>query len=79
MNTTKINREIINYLQDLTDDNTIEVHQHKHIKIEGIYGGVKRSLTLAISPSSLYQRYVRSTLRRFIRTLDIENPPEIPI
>ncbi len=79
MKTAKINRKIINYLQDLTDDHIVEVHQHKHIKIEGVYGGVKRSLTLAISPSSLYQRYVRSTLRRFIRTLDIENPPEIPI
>ncbi len=79
MNSSKINKEIIKYLKDLSDNQSIVVYQHKHIKIEGVYGGVKRSLTLAISPSSLYQRYVRSTLRRFIRTLEIENPPEIPI
>lgn len=79
MNSSKINKEIIKYLKDLSDNQSIVVHQHKHIKIEGVYGGVKRSLTLAISPSSLYQRYVRSTLRRFIRTLEIENPPKIPI
>ena len=79
MNSSKINKEIVKYLKDLSDNQRIVVYQHKHIKIEGVYGGVKRSLTLAISPSSLYQRYVRSTLRRFIRTLDIENPPDIPI
>ena len=79
MNSSKINKEIIKYLKDLSDNQSIVVYQHKHIKIEGVYGGVKTSLTLAISPSSLYQRYVRSTLRRFIRTLEIENPPEIPI
>ena len=79
MNSSKINKEIVKYLKDLSDNQSIVVYQHKHIKIEGVYGGVKRSLTLAISPSSLYQRYVRSTLRRFIRTLEIENPPEIPI
>ena len=79
MKCSKINKEIIKYLQDLADDNSIVVSQHKHIKIEGVYAGKKRSLTLAVSPSSLYQRYVRSSLRRFIKSLEIENPPDIPI
>jgi len=79
MNASKVNKAIIKYLQSLTDDNSITINQHKHIKLEGIYGGTKRSLTLSSSPSSLYQRYTRSTLRRFLRTLDIETPPELPI
>ena len=79
MKVSKINRVIIKYLEDLTDTKSVVVTQHKHIKIEGVYGGHKRSLTLAISPSSLYQSYVRSMLRRFIRTLEIDNPPDIPI
>ena len=79
MNASKVNKAIIKYLQCLTDDNLISIHQHKHIKIEGVYGGTKRSLTLSCSPSSLYQKYTRSSLRRFLRTLDIENPPALPI
>ena len=79
MNTSKVNKAIIKYLQSITDDNSITINQHKHIKLEGIYGGTKRSMTLSTSPSSLYQKYVRSTLKRFIRTLDIENLPELPI
>ena len=79
MKTAKINREIIKYLTQISDNHSVVVHQHKHLKVEGIYGGKRRSMTLAISPSSLYQRYVRSALRRFIRTLEIENIPDIPI
>jgi hypothetical protein len=39
------------------------------------YGGVERSFTLSTSPGKNYQRNIRASLNRFIRSLPIENKP----
>lgn len=74
MNNRLINYTIIEFLTELTDNNTIEIQQNKHIKLIGLYGGKKRSFILSCSPSSSYTKHMRSCLKRFLRTLDIEEP-----
>lgn len=72
MKTNTINERVIQYLRSITDDNKIRVEQNKHLKLTGFYNGKKRVLILYCSPSSSYQRKLRSTLRRFLRSLDLE-------
>jgi hypothetical protein len=72
MNTNKINQKIIGFLRELSDDKTIKIEQNKHLKVTGYYGGNKKVLILFCSPSSCYQTYLRSTLRRFLRSLDAD-------
>jgi len=72
MKTTTINRKVIGLLRQLSDDKNVFVEQNKHLKVTGIYGGQRRVLILYCSPSSTYQKKLRSTLRRFLRSLAIE-------
>jgi hypothetical protein len=72
MKTSTINERVIDFLKSISDDNEIKVEQHKHLRLTGSYGGKKRVFFLACSPSSSYQKKLRSTLRRFLRTLDLE-------
>ena len=72
MKTNTINERVIDFLKSITDDKNIKVEQHKHLRLTGVYGGKKRVFFLACSPSSSYQRKLRSTLRRFLRSLDLE-------
>ena len=74
MNNRSINHTIIEFLTELTDNNTITIQQNKHIKLIGLYGGKKRSFILSCSPSSYYTKHMRSCLKRFLKTLDIEEP-----
>lgn len=74
MNNRSINHTIIEFLTELTDDNTIKIQQNKHIKLIGLFNGKKRSFMLSCSPSSSYTKYMRSCLKRFLRTLDIKDP-----
>jgi hypothetical protein len=72
MNTKSINRKVIEYLRELSDNKEVTIEQNKHIKVTGSFRGQKRSLVLFCSPSSCYQTYLRSTFRRFIRSLDLD-------
>jgi hypothetical protein len=74
MNNRSINHTIIEFLSDLTDNGELIIQQNKHIRLTGIYGGKKRSFTLSCSPSSSYQKLMRSNLKRFIRSLDNQTP-----
>jgi hypothetical protein len=74
MNNRSINHTIIEFLTELTDNNTITIQQNKHIKLVGLYGGKKRTFMLSCSPSSFYAKHMRSCLKRFLRTLDITEP-----
>ena len=38
MNNHSINHTIIEFLTELTDNNTITIQQNKHIKLVGLYG-----------------------------------------
>lgn len=69
MKHNKINDKIISYLTSITDNNALIIEQNKHIKLTGLFSGVERSFILYCSPSSNYQKYMRSTLKRFIGTL----------
>ena len=72
MKNTTINRKVIGLLRQLSDDKNVFVEQNKHLKVTGIYGGQRRVLILYCSPSSTYQKKLRSTLRRFLRSLAVE-------
>ena len=72
MKTSTINRKVIGLLRQLSDDKNVSVEQNNHLKITGVYRGQKRVLTLSCSPSSSYQKKLRSTLRRFLRSLAVE-------
>jgi hypothetical protein len=72
MKTTTINERVIDYLKSITDESTLKVEQNKHLRLTGVYAGKKRVFFLSCSPSSSYQCKLRSSLRRFLRTLDIE-------
>ena len=72
MKTNTINTKVINCLKELTDDKNINIEQNKHLRLTGVYNGKKRTFFLCCSPSSSYQKTMRSTLRRFLRSLEIE-------
>ena len=72
MKTSIINRKVIGLLQKLSDDKRVSIEQNKYIKVAGSYGGQKRVLILSLSPSSNYPNVLRSTLRKFLRSLAVE-------
>jgi len=72
MNHRTINKRIIDYLRDISDDKEVVVDQNKHIKVTGCFRGRKRSMVLFCSPSSCYQTYLRSALRRFLKSLEMD-------
>ena len=74
MNNRSINQTIIEFLTELTDNNTITIQQNKHIKLIGLYGGKNRSFILSCSPSSGYTKHMRSCLKRFLRTINTTEP-----
>jgi len=71
MNVKSVNRKVIECLRKLSDDKGLSIEQNKHIKVTGTFHGKKRSLVLFCSPSSCYQTYLRSTLRRFLKNLEL--------
>lgn len=80
MNTRSINRKVIELLTELSDNKEVRVTQNKHIKISGMFGGVKHSLTLACSPGSHYQRSACASLRKFIRFSNLPlNPTDFTL
>ena len=72
MNVKSVNKKVIECLRELSDDKGLSIEQNKHIKVTGTFRGQKRSLVLFCSPSSCYQTYLRSTLRRFLRSLELD-------
>ena len=61
-----INSQCIKALTELSDNNEVTVVQNKHIKIVGLYGGVRKVFTLSTTPDTRhYERAVRSRFRRF--------------
>ena len=67
-----INRKVITLLTQLSDNQKLQIKCNKHLKVTGIYGGEKRTFTLANSPStSNYEKRMRSTVKRFINSLNI--------
>ena len=72
MKTITINDRVIDYLKSITDENILKIEQNKHLRLTGVYAGKKRVFFLSCSPSSSYQCKLRSSLRRFLRTLDLE-------
>lgn len=70
MNYRKINKKVIELLRGLSDNNSLQITQNKHLKIKGSFGGTQKTIVLFCSPSSCYQKYLRSTLRRFLKDLD---------
>jgi hypothetical protein len=74
MNNRSINHTIIEFLTELTDNNTITIQQNKHIKLVGLYGGKKRTFMLSCSPSSGYSKHMGSCLKRFLRPINTTEP-----
>jgi len=72
MNYREINKRLIDHLRHVSDDHELTIEQNKHIKVTGTFLGQQRSITLCCSPSSSYQTYLRSRLRRFLREIDHE-------
>jgi hypothetical protein len=72
MNVKSVNKKVIECLRELSDDKGLSIEQNKHIKVTGTFRGQKRSLVLFCSPSSCYQTYLRSTLRRFLKNLELD-------
>ena len=74
MNHRIINRSVVNLLRFLSDDGNLKVTQNKHIKVTGMFEGVEKVYTLSTSPSNIYyEKSQRSSLRRFIQSLNIED------
>jgi hypothetical protein len=71
MNVKSVNKKVIDCLRELSDDKDLSIEQNKHMKVTGYFRGQKRSLVLFCSPSSCYQTYLRSTLRRFLKSLEL--------
>ena len=72
MNVKSVNKKVIECLRELSDDKDLSIEHNKHIKVPGSFRGKKRSLVLFCSPSSCYQTYLRSTLRRFLKNLELD-------
>ena len=64
-----INKRIIKVLRSNTDDGYVTTIQNKHIKVIGTYGGVMRSFLLSLSPSREYEKYIRTALNRFLKSV----------
>tara|TARA_X000001036_G_scaffold236757_1_gene220861 strand:- start:210 stop:452 length:243 start_codon:yes stop_codon:yes gene_type:complete len=78
--TKGINRKVISLLTQLSDNKQLDIRRNKHIKLTGIFGGKKRVFTLAGTPSrSYYEQSCRSQVRRFIASLDLNQPIQLPI
>ena len=69
------NRRICKFLRSLADEGTFRMRKNTgHPVCIASYGGVEKSL-LSPSPGRNYQKNIRSSLNRFVRSLPIENKP----
>ena len=76
MTPSNANRRICKFLRSLADEGSFHMRKKTgHPICVARYGGVERSFGLSSSPGGNYQRNIRSSLNRFIRTLPIENKP----
>ena len=79
MNSRKINRKIISFLQTICDEDTFFMKKKAgHPVCVAEYGGQKRIFTLSSSPNRDYPNYMKPAVNRFVRTLSIENKPLFP-
>ena len=70
MSPKSINRKVIDFLRHLSDKQEVQIVQNNHIKVTGLYGGEKRTITLSSTPArSYYPSSIRSQLRRFLRSI----------
>ena len=73
MNFNAINRKVIDCLRELADDNEISMRKKSgHQIVVAHYGGEERIFGLSSSPGSNYQRNIRYSLNRFIRSLPVD-------
>lgn len=76
----EINRKVISLLTELSDHKKVDIQKNRHIKVTGIFEGKKRVLILFGTPSgNFYPRYCRSKVRRFIASLNLNHPVQLPI
>jgi len=79
MKNNAINRKVIALLKEVSDDNQVWITQRSHIKVVGNYGGQERTFMLSSSPTNRrYLPSVRSRLKRFLQSLDIQQEIEYP-
>ncbi len=76
MNFNSVNRKVIDCLRELADDNEISMRKKSgHQIVVAHYGGEERIFGLSSSPGSNYQRNIRYSLNRFIRSLPLDHKP----
>ena len=77
MNTAQVNCRIQEFLRDLADEGTFRMRKKTggHPVCVASYGGVERAFGLSSSPGGNYQKNIRASLNRFVRSLNIENKP----
>ena len=76
MNFNTVNRKVLNCLRELADDNEISMRKKSgHQIVVARFGGEERIFGLSASPGSNYQRNIRYSLNRFIRSLPIDREP----
>lgn len=76
MNFNTVNRKVLDCLRELADDNEISMRKKSgHQIVVARFGGEERIFGLSASPGSNYQRNIRYSLNRFIRSLPIDREP----
>ena len=76
MTPSNANRRICKFLRSLADEGTFRMRKKTgHPICIASYGGVERAFGLSCTPGGNYQKNIRASLNRFVRSLPIENKP----
>ena len=74
--TSICNRKIIKFLKSICDEGSFHMRKKTgHPVCVATYGGEKRIFTLSNSPCTRYQKHMKPTVNRFVRSLSIKPKP----
>ena len=77
MTSQGINRLVVKYLRSIADKGSLRFRKKAgHKTVVASYAGQERCFHLSTTPGSNYQRNIKSTLKRFVRTLPLDHAPE---
>lgn len=65
-----INRRVVKYLRSIADKDSLRLRKKSgHKAVIASYAGQERCFHLSSTPGSNYQRNIKSTLKKFLKTL----------
>ena len=71
-----INRLVVKYLRSIANKGSLRFRKTAgHKTVVASYSGKERCFHLSSTPGSNYQRNIKSTLKRFVKTLPDQNYP----